>query len=444
MELTPKLKKTAQLLMLSERNCKAIIDLLLKGLSINDVANHLAIVEDRPNTYKFIKKLVIFMGKHAKGLNRYYDSLVKDKIELLEVDEIYQGRNSMFLGVVHKYSTYFFGLEQCDGKNIEILTDKLRPYFESCSNLELVITDGLRAYGRAIKNTMCDVLHLKCHVHGYRDIMKALDPILRKANRAYQALKKEKEKLKKYKKRLSQAKRSLNYNLKRLESKILERDAYFKKEGIKKYSKKTPLLKKSIYFKEILNRIRVNIRDYSKSISNWLKKIAKSQVKILKLEDKYKLTKIDALQSSRLVNEYKHLLDCDYKEYPKKYSNIMAKLKRSPYSIASRLEKFLRTHPEYFIDKSSEIQKMVPPNRANTNTVESIFGKFRLFFNHLRNIKPTKYTVALFELLRLKHNLSGPYTGPNKKISPITRLNVKTRYKNFVECLFSQNLVLVS
>ena len=189
---------------------------------------------------------------------------------------------------------------------------------------------------------------------------------------------------------------------------------------------------------------RTYIKDYNKSVSNWSKKIARSQIKILKLKDKYKLTKIDALQSSRLVCEYKHLLDCDYKDFPSKFSNLMAKLKRSPYSIVSRLEKILRTHPEYFIDKSSEIQKMVPSNRANTNTVEYVFGKFRLLFNHLRNIKPTKYTVALFELLRLKHNLSGPYTGPNKKISPITRLCVKTRYTNFIDCLFSQNLVLVS
>ncbi len=198
------------------------------------------------------------------------------------------------------------------------------------------------------------------------------------------------------------------------------------------------------YFKKILNIIRANIREYNKRFNNWLKTAAKSRIKISKLEDKYNLTKIDALQSARLVSEYKHLLDCDFKDFPAKFSNLLAKLRRSPYSIASRLEKILRTHPEYFMDKSCEIQKMVPPNRANTNTVESVFGKFRLFFNHLRNIKPTKYTTALFELLRLKHNLSGPYTGPNKKISPIVRLNVKTRYKNFMECLFSQNLALVS
>ena len=430
--------------MLSEQNCKAIIDLLLKGLSINDVADHLSVVEERPNTYKFIKRLVVFMGKHAKRLNGYYDSLVRDRINLLEVDEIYQGRNSMFLGIVHKYSTYLFGLEQSSGKDIETLACKLRPYFESCPNLELIITDGLRAYGKAIKNTMCDVLHLSCHVHAYRDIMKALDPILRRANRAYRALKKECEKLEKYKKRISRAKRTVNYNRKRLESKILERNAYYKEEGIKKYSKKTLWTKEKIYFKDILNRYRSYIKEYNKSISNWSKKIARSKIKILKLKDKYKLTKIDALQSARLVSEYKHLLDCDFKDFPAKFSNLMAKLRRSPYSIASRLEKILRTHPEYFMDKSCEIQKMVPPNRANTNTVESVFGKFRLFFNHLRNIKPTKYTTALFELLRLKHNLSGPYTGPNKKISPIVRLNVKTRYKNFMECLFSQNLALVS
>ena len=430
--------------MLSDQNCKAIIDLLLKGLSINDVADHLSVVEGRPNTYKFIKKLVIFMGKHAKRLNGYYDSLVRGKIELLEVDEIYQGRNSMFLGIVHKYSTYLFGLEQSSGKDIETLAGKLRPYFESCPNLELIITDGLRAYGEAINITMCDVLHLKCHVHAYRDIMKSLDPILRRANRAYQALKKERIKLQYYKKRLSYTKRVVSYNQKRLEVKISERDGYYKEEGIIKHAKTSPWPMKRIYFKEVLNRIRVNIREYTKSTDKWLKTTARSMIRASKLEDRYKLAKIDALQSSRLVGEYKRLLDCDFIEFSGRFSSLMIRLKRSPYSIASRLEKILRTHPEYFTDKSPEIQKMVPPNRANTNTVESVFGKFRLFFNHLRNIKPTKYTAALFELLRLKHNLSGPYTGLNKRISPIARLSIKTRHKDFMDCLFSQNHALVS
>ena len=440
MELTPKLKKKAQLLMLSERHCKAIIDLLLKGLSINDVADYMNNIEERPGTYGFIKKLVIFSGKHAKRLNGYYDSLVRDKIELLEVDEIYQGRSSMFLGVVHKYSTYLFGLEQCYGKDIETLSNKLTPYFESCHNLELVITDGLRAYGAAIKNTLCDLTHLKCHLHAYRDLMRALDPILRRSNRAYQSLKRERNKLKFYKKRLSRAKRVVNYHNKRLQCICEERDVYYRLNGISKYSKKAPWTEKRKNYKKKIESIRTYIKEYSKSINNWNNKASISEIKLLKLEEKYKLTKVDALQSSRLVCEYKRLLDCRYTEFNSRYSSLICKLRRSPYSIALRLEKVLRTNPEYFKDKSSVIQKLVPPNRANTNTVESIFGKYRLFFDHLRNIKPTKYTTALFELLRLKHNISGPYTGPNKNISPIKRLDVATHYNNYVDCLFSQNL----
>jgi len=436
LELSPKLQYEASRLMLSEVHLKVIIDLVLKNLSVNAIADHLQSVYKRYKTHKFIKRLVKFYGKHAKRLNGYYDSLVRDKFEVLEVDEIYQGKNCMFIGIVNKYSTYLYGLEQSYSKTTEDIASLLRPYFEKCDNLSVVLTDGLNSYNEGIKQSADGSIHLLCHVHGYRDVMKALDPILRRSRKSYQRLKDAKAKVKLYSENSKKALRNFRIWQKRLDIKTLERDEYYLSNNIKKYSKKVKRTEKMEEFKEELSILRSYVRYYEQSLNLWQKKKAKVLREIEKLEEEYWLHKIDALQSGRLVREFKQLLDCKYNLFNVKFSQFRRKLEKSPYSIAKKLLKLLKRHPKYFSDKSDKIQAIIPPNFANTNTVESVFSRYRLFFNNLRNIKPTKYTKALFELVRLKHNLNGPLTGINKGLSPISRLNIKTKYTNFIDALF--------
>ncbi|MCF2141714.1 MAG: hypothetical protein K9W44_16805 [Candidatus Lokiarchaeota archaeon] len=50
-------------------------------------------------------------------------------------------------------------------------------------------------------------------------------------------------------------------------------------------------------------------------------------------------------------------------------------------------------------------------------------------------MKDTKYSKAVFEILRLHHNLSPPYSGPNQDKSPITRAGIKTKYINSIDRL---------
>lgn len=441
MYLTPKLKKQAQNLMLTEEHLKSIIDLLMKGLSINDIADHLKSVYSLPNTYKFVKDLVIFEGKHAKRLNRYYDSLIRDKLHVIEVDEIYQGRNSMFLGVVHKDSTYLLAMNQCSHKNLDSIVNVLHPVLQSYESLSVVITDGLPTYNEAIQVVAESALHLKCHVHAYRDVYRKLEPLLRRSRRAYTSWKRGKDKVKTYKNHLSKIRKMVKTHEKRLSDATYARDSYYEEHNIKKYSKKAKWSKERTFHKTNIGQIRAALRTYKKHLKSWHLKLEKAQKQVEKLQNRYWIRKTDALQSSRLVTEFKLLLDCDPKKFDTKSQNLVRKADSSPYSIAKYLQSVLKYQKGYFADKIHSTKHALPPNRVNTNTIESVFGRYRLFFDHLRTIKPTEYSVALFDLLRLKHNLNGPYTGPNKQISPIKRLNVGIRYKNFIECLFSQKFM---
>ena len=95
----------------------------------------------------------------------------------------------------------------------------------------------------------------------------------------------------------------------------------------------------------------------------------------------------------------------------------------------------IKNKRKIFNDKKKEIQWLVPPNRANTNTIESIFSRYRLFFKKYRKMKDTKYSKAIFEILRLHHNLSPPFTGPNMEKSPVIRAGIKTNFRNGLDRL---------
>ncbi|MCF2141335.1 MAG: hypothetical protein K9W44_14850 [Candidatus Lokiarchaeota archaeon] len=121
------------------------------------------------------------------------------------------------------------------------------------------------------------------------------------------------------------------------------------------------------------------------------------------------------------------MLDSKWDEFEKKERRLLKIYSDSPYLIAKKLAKIISNKRKVFNDKVEKIQSIIPPNRANTNTIESIFGRYRLFFKKYRKMKDTEYSKAVFEILRLHHNLSPPYTGPNQNISPINRIGIKSK-----------------
>ena len=46
---------------------------------------------------------------------------------------------------------------------------------------------------------------------------------------------------------------------------------------------------------------------------------------------------------------------------------------------------------------------------------------------------------ALFEIIRLRYNMSPAYTGPNKHKLPLERAGIHSQYKDYLDALFPQD-----
>ena len=434
--LSPKTKNESKLNKISDFEEKIIVDLKMKGLSLNEIADHMKHVHKVKIKPKGITKIVIRHGEEGEKMNQRNDRLVADKIQIAETDEIYQGRDGMFIGTVDKSSTYLMNLSQFSGKNHDEFVSTLRSVSDRFPRIEIMITDGFPTYVKAVNEALPNATHINCHVHAYRDIMREQDVYNRRANRAYSSLRE-------CRLSLSNKRRSLKHNQKMVEryrlimkQKITERDNYYQQHGIKNYSKKKGSKKVRHKFNDDIGFNRSCMKVYQKGVDSWVKKIKKAEKEEENLENEYQAKKNEALQVGRFVMEFKQLLDCKYDEYEKKRENLMDKLSRSSIPLAKSIRKTLEHKPQIFADKTESIQLMVPANHANTNTIESVFGKYRLFFRKYRRITQSRLSNAIFQLLRLKHNLSRPYTGFNNTQSPLQRLGVQTKYHNYLEALF--------
>jgi hypothetical protein len=216
------------------------------------------------------------------------------------------------------------------------------------------------------------------------------------------------------------------------------RDAFLVQHRIRKYSKSKESAEIRANFRNNLNRIRSYKREYEKQVRKQKKALTTAEEELKTSEVKYQEKKIIALQTGKLVHRFKELLDSCWQEFELKRLRFIKILKSSPCKIARNLLKIVKSNVRVFNDKKEEIQAIIHPNRVNTNTIESLFGKYRLFYKKYRKTKNTKYAQAIFELLRLNHNLSLPYTGFDRNRSPLMRIGIHTKFHNAIERLCCQ------
>jgi hypothetical protein len=434
--VSPKSKKESKVNKISVFAEKIIVDLKMKGLSFNEIIEHLRLIHQINVSSNQIRSVLINLGKKAKRLNNYYDSLAAEKIKIAETDEIYQGREGMFIGTVDKQSTYLMNLSQFSGKSYEEFSVNLRPVAERYPSIQIMITDGFPTYIKSVNDSLPNVVHIICHVHTYRDVMREQDIYKRRARKAYKRMKECRDELVKKAQSLHHNQLVvIEYN-QLLIQKEKERDIYYQQHKIPKYSKKKGRKSEKRKFANELNLVRSTIRSYQKAVNSWTNKILQAKTELLKLEIDFQKKKNEALQTGRLVAEFKRLLDCSHDQFEVLRQNLFDKLSKSSIPLAKSLIKTLKNKPHIFADKSESIQQLITSNYMNTNTIESIFGRYRLFFRKYRRITNTKLSCAIFEILRLKHNLSRPYTGINNQTSPIQRLKIQTKFQNYLQSLF--------
>lgn len=80
-------------------------------------------------------------------------------------------------------------------------------------------------------------------------------------------------------------------------------------------------------------------------------------------------------------------------------------------------------------------------NFINSNVVESANSKIRPYLDLLRKIGNTEYCQVHFDAIRLKLNVSNPYSGLRKKSSPIDRCGYKLRNRTWLDLIFDGYLL---
>jgi hypothetical protein len=419
---------------------RTIVDLKLDCLSYFEIKNHVKRIYGVDISRNYIADVIIEAGERARHLNGIYDSKVRGHFKVIEIDEIFQGRNTCFLGITDKESHYLLLLVQLKDRSTETIAFVLGSIAETLDLLELVITDGLPAYKSIIPSIFDGVVHLFCHVHAYRVFLRELNPINAAARKAFNRWKDAAQDLEKLEHELLLKKRCLARDEIRLDKTIAARDAYYQQQGIKKSNKKALWTAERTRFKDRVGNDRAKSRSRRTTIKNKQTKIAKRKTEIEALKAIFWEKKQVSLQSARLVAAFKRMLDAPWKRFEGERVRLANVLGSSSLEIAGKISRFLTQNPYVCATSKKDFEGICPPWLANTNTIEGIFGLCRPVLDKAKRFSQSPQSIAIFELLRLKYNMTPPNTGPHVLESPMQRAGVNSRYKDYLDALYHSDL----
>ena len=385
---------------------------------------------------QFIADTLREAGIRARHLNGIYDAMVKPRIKILEIDEIFQGRSNVFIGSADKRSRYLLQFKPLKNRQISELKKILTPLLDHLDRPEVIVTDGLQAYKTVIPEIFDSIPHLFCHVHALRIILRKQESYNTAVNRAFNKFGKPKKQLSINRKTLYNKRRKLKRHELYLSRLIQIRDNYYRDHGIRPYSKKIEWTPKLLYFKEKLNYYKTMVRCLKKSINIKKTRILKLKKQLESLSLEYRQKQQISLQAGRLVGRFKRLLSCKNESFRDKRDNFDIILEKSSHPLARKIKKLMKNNHALFSTKSLELEKIIKYAEHNTNIIEGIFGECRPILNKTRYLKNTDVSSAFLEIWRLKHNLSRPFTGIHNHECPLERCNIHSQYETYLDALY--------
>ncbi len=422
--------------------CRVVVDLKVKDNSYNEIVDFCARVLHVAVSKETITMILEEAGTRAKHLNGIYDALVKTGTRFIVVDEIFQGRHNCFLGSADPTSNYLFLLRGIKNRTEETLQEALAGLAAGFKRLELVITDGLRQYGVVVPEAFEDAVHLLCQVHAFRIILREQEKVDREARKVYGAVKDARDALSDCRQKGYKKRRQLKAMQGRLAQAKAARDrdnhAHF---GTKRHARGAPWTPAQLAAKARVNELQAEVRSKSATVAGAADKVPNFQHALEKVEKQYLKKKQASLQAGRLVARFKALLNSTPAGFAAAKARLESILAGSKNPIAGKLRAFLKDHPEMFVTKVPDLDALCPPSAANTNAIEGIFGLLRPLLKKARRFGATPATTALFEIVRLHHNLTPPFTGPHKGTSPLERAGVRSQYTDYLDAIFPASRV---
>jgi hypothetical protein len=412
---------------------RIVIDLTIRGLSLNHLQEHLKLIYSMKISHESIQRIQNEAKEKAEVLNHSFDVSVASKITKIEVDEVFQGQSTIILGCVAKGTNYLLGLQKYIDRTKESIAGFLRPIAKRCMNTKVVITDLFSGYKTLIKELFQKAEHLVCHLHAGR--------LLRRSTRHLSSV------LSHRKKALEQM-QNAEHKLTKQISKMNKRIAF-----VSNRSKKDQKLHKTLS-----QTLRTTQSKLTKTLTRKMDALArrmnkdKEELKILKQKatdkknsQRKNVSKTpqskkliaeahqDLLQSSRLVKDFVRLLRDFSPKFMIHKAKFLVRLENSKYSMAKEILKMVQDNPALF---SVRNQRVLGWNFQNTNTIEGIFAQFRRLLHTTRLLSTEEGCERYCALFRLYHNAMPPFTGPHQNQSPVERLGVNLHGKNYLDLLF--------
>jgi len=412
---------------------RLVTDLTLKGLSLNQIREHLRLTYSLDLTKHELQKLRYKAAQKAKEVNHELDRKVAPKVRVLESDELFQGQGNVIFGAADKLSSYILGIKHTPDRTELSIAAFLRPIAKLCSNIRVVITDLFRPYAEVVKILFAKARHLLCHVHACRAVMRKLDKLKNKRRRLQRQVEQGTRALERAKRRIKvtaakQAARTKN--IRALQDKIttMQQKKKTARGGRTKTmdkqlgSARARLARgrnKIEKLEQVLAKLRARRDELAKQLRHDARKVEKVQQ--------------DVLQSGRLAGRVYRLLEDRSPAFEDHKEHLLEVLGKSRAPLAPYLAKFLKAHSQLF---SLRKARDLAPNYQNTNIIEGIFGLFRPLLNSTRLLQTPAGINVYGELFRLYHNTTPPYTGSRNDTSPAERLGVKLRGKTYLDLLF--------
>jgi transposase-like protein len=410
---------------------RLILDLLAKSNSPNEIREHLWNVFKIRRKYHAIRKVVLQKAKRAQRLNTFFDLWACQTLMLLEIDETFKGRHVSLLVVVDSLTGYIFMILWLPKRSKETLVTALTPFKELFQYVKLVLTDGATYFPEVIKEIFPNAKQQRCLIHILRNLYPHLIPqrqiyfgAIKKEQKAqanYQDLKAiHEERLKK--------KDALKHQLKYWKKNRIETQTAL---GVKPYQKNINRLYpelKSIY--EKINLIQNQLKSLENSLLH-----DKERLPLLKGDKEQAKRWKDAawnlyMKSIHVIYGFYNLFRQSPKKFEAERENYLIKLVNKPATdLIKAILEVLTEVKEVSTVFMADCPVRLNRNFINTNVIESINSRLRPVLDKLKKLHDTPYLQGILEIVRLRLNVSRPYSGRRSDQSPIERCgyNLKSR-----------------
>lgn len=412
---------------------RLVTDLSLKGLSLNQIREHLHLIYSIDLTKHELQKIRYKAAQKAKDVNHAIDHEVAPKVHTMEGDELFQGNENVILGAADKKSGYLLGIKHAPDRTEESLSAFFRPIARMFTNIRVVITDLFSPYVDVVKVLFAKARHLLCHVHGRRAIMRKLDKLETKLRRLRRQVEEGTQSLERARHQIQ----VVGAKQAALAKKI--QDLQHKVKTMQQQKRAAPRGRTKTVGKQLASA-QARLARYRDNAGKLEQKVAKLQARrdVLRQQVRHDARLVakrrqDVLQSGRLARRVYDLLEDRSPAFENHKEHMLEVLGKSRAPLAPYLAKFVKNHAALF---SLRKARDLAPNHQNTNTIEGIFGLFRPLLNSTRLLRTPAGINAYGELFRLYHNTTPPYTGPRNDSSPAGRLGVKLRGKTYLDLIF--------